>query len=184
MPDLINANLSVYRLNQNDIFSDGRDGSSAANAGAQVFVAEALGQGTDVPAASNAGTGSLIALIKRFLVHFFSVRLIASTTLSVSGDSTVLPAPPAGQEIVITMLRCQSASATSTNVLLKRGTADANPLRLRTTGDGTGISEVYGATEAIHCGNQVPFVVNLSGANAHQISILYYLANVATGLPV
>lgn len=62
--------------------------------------------------------------------------------------------------------------------------AGADPLRLRTTGDGLGISEVYGFTEALRCGANNAFVLNLSGANAHGVSVTYYVASVSTGLPI
>ena len=144
----------------------------------------AIGAPADTPATSNTGAFSLIALVKRFISHYLAPKTTYGALISVSGDNTVIAAPAAGQEIVITALRTQNTTDTATSVLIKKGAADINPLRVRCPVDGSGLSDVYGPANAIRLGDATAFVLNLSAAEAHGVSIIYYLANTSTGLPV
>lgn len=145
---------------------------------------ETVGSTDDSPATTNVGSFSLISLLKRLLSHLLKKRLTFSSIVATSGDNIILQAIDANTEYVITLLRVQARSANSTDILIKKGLVDGTPLRLRTVSDGGGISEVYGFSDSIHCGANNPFVLNFSSPNSHGVSVMYYTANVSTGLPV
>lgn len=141
-----------------------------------------IGAPADSAATSDVGTFSLIALFKRYIARLFATRLYVSSAPSSSGDNTIITAPAAGIRIVITSIRIQNTSGTSTSVLIKDG-ASTTLQRLRTTSDGSGLSEVYSMGGEIRLTAATAFVVNLSGASAHDVSVIYYLETASTGLP-
>lgn len=161
------------------------ESSSVVQASSSTFAVTSTGTGaiTDAAATSDTGSFSLIAFVKRLTAHIFAPRFNYGVLISTINDNTIIAAPTAGNEWVMTTARIQSNVSTVTSVLIKKGASDPNPLRLRTVADGTGLSEVYGFTEAIHFGDGNPIIVNLSSASAHGVSITYYRASVSTRLP-
>lgn len=159
--------------------------SSVVQASSSTFAVTNTGVGAiaDAAATSDTGSFSLIAFVKRLTAHIFAPRINYGVLISTINDNTIVAAPTAGNEWVMTTARIQANAATVTTVLIKKGASDPNPLRLRTVADGGGLSEVYGFSEAIHFGNGNPIIVNLSAAAAHGVSITYYRASVSTGLP-
>ena len=159
----------------------------ATNASTSTLQSEQInnfGASADSPATSSTGSFSFISLFKRFLSHLLSRRSSLGLSISNSGDNIILPAPGANIEYVITALRIQSSTSNTSTVLIKKGASDTNSPRLRTVADASGISEVYGFTEAIRCGANNAFIINLSAGNAHSISVIYYTSSTTTGLPV
>lgn len=144
----------------------------------------AIGPSDAAAATSNTGTASLLALSKRFISHYLAPKSTNGSLISASGDNTIIAAPPAGQEIVVTALRIQNTSSTATSVLIKKGAGDSAPMRVRCPVDGSGLSDVYGPANSIRLGAATAFVINLSAAEAHGVSVVYYLASTTTGLPV
>jgi hypothetical protein len=164
----------------------GSNGDAASPSGSESAQLRSLNDrigATDATAAtSNTGTFSLLAFFKRVIAHLFAARTYLGTTISSSNDNTVIAAPSAGVRIVITKLRIQGSSGVATSCLIKDG-ASTTLERIRTTNDGTGLSEVYGFSEAIRLSAATAFVINLSAANTHEVSVAYYLETVSTGLP-
>ena len=158
--------------------------TDAATLTLQEDLYESLGNVADTAATSNTGSFSLVSFIKRLISHLLAPRTTFGTSISTSGDNTIISAPSSGQEIVIPTLRIQSNVATATSCLIKKGAGDTNPIRVRTNGDASGFSEVYGFSDAIRCGSGNAFIINLSGANDHSVSVSYYLASTTTGLPI
>lgn len=145
-------------------------------------VRDRLSQTTDAPATSNTGAGSPLAFIKRITAHLLAPRLYVATAIATSGDNLIITTPVAGSRIVITKIRIQGTSGIATSVLLKNGSIVI--ARLRTTQDGSGLSEVYGFSDAIRLSAASAFILNLSAANAHSVSLEYYLESTSTGLPL
>jgi len=135
------------------------------------------------PATSNIGDFAIMGFIKRFMAHHLSTRTHVGTTAGSVGDNTIIAAPVAGQRIVITALRIQNATTTPASVLIKSG-ASTTLARLRTAADGSGMSEVYGPSNALRLGTASAFIVNLSAASTHDVSVQYYLETAASVLPV
>lgn len=157
--------------------------TDAATSELQTSLIQNVGAKGDTAATTATGTSSLIALFKRLMAHFTKPRTTYGVLISSINDNPVLPAIDAATEYVITGLRIQAATSNITTVLLKKGASDPNPLRLRTVADGGGMSDVYGFAEGLHWGGNTAFILNLSAANAHGVSVIYYLASVSTGLP-
>ena len=149
-------------------------------------VAAGVGAIADTPATSDTGSFSLIAFVKRLTAHIFAPRTNYGVLISTINDNIIVAAPTAGNEWVMTTCRIQSNAPSGTSsvvALIKKGASDPNPMRLRTTTDGTGMSEVYGFSEAIHFGDGNPIIVNLSATVPHGVTITYYRASVSTRLP-
>ena len=142
----------------------------------------ALGATDDAAATSDTGTFSLISLFKRLLSRLSAPRLYVASSIITSGDNTIISAPGAGVRIVVTGIRIQNSTSTATTVLIKDGAA-TTLARLRTPTDGSGLSENYSLGDEIRLSEATAFVVNLSGANAHGVSVRYWLETVSTGLP-
>jgi hypothetical protein len=141
-----------------------------------------LGATADAAATSDTGTFSLIALFKRYLARIWATKIQTASAISTSGDNTVIAAPAAGTRLVISALRIQNESATATTVLIKAG-AGTTLARLRTATDGSGVSEVYPFGTELRLAAATAFVINLSGANAHGVSVQHWVENTTTGLP-
>jgi hypothetical protein len=172
--------LSWTRIAEKDI--GGGSGGSGGGTGTDT-AGENLGAPESSPATSNSGTFSISSLIKRFLSYFLSEKIYFGTTISTNGANIVIDAPGSTSELCITAIRVQSESPVSTNVLIEKGASDANPIRIRTTGDGTGLSETFGPSNFIACGANNALIIELDGANAHQVSIGYFLRSTTTGIP-
>jgi len=156
--------------------------TGAATAANQTTTNDSIGATSATAATSDTGTFSLISLFKRLLARIGATRLYVGTTVAVSGDNTVIVAPGAGVRIVITGLRVQNETSTATTVLIKDG-ASTTLAKLRTPTDGSGLSENYYLGDEIRLSEDTAFVVNLSGANNHGVSVRYWLETVSTGLP-
>ncbi len=142
------------------------------------------GTGTtaDAAATSETGTFSLISLFKRLLSRLSATRLYVATTISTSGDNTVIAAPAAGTRIVITGIRIQNNTTTATVSLIKDG-ASTILARVRAATDGSGLSENYSFGDELRLTAATAFIINLSGANTHGVSVRYWLETISTGLP-
>lgn len=142
----------------------------------------ALGQ----TAGNNSLSAIALSLNQQALVNKrqSATRTWLSGMFSTSGDNSVIVAPAAGTQIVISELRVQSNATTAQTVLVKRGAADVNPLRIRCVSDGNGLSEAYSTGNELRFGSAVAFMLNLSAPTAVGLTIRYWVENVATGEPV
>ena len=166
-----------------DTASSGLNGRLQRIAQRLTSLISGIGATNDAAATSDTGTFSLISLVKRLLSRLGATRLYVATTIATSGDNTVISAPAAGVRIVITGLRIQNNTSTTTTLLLKDGAA-TTVSRLRAVSDGSGLSENYGLGDEIRLTAATAFVINLSGANSHGVSVRYWLENASTGLPI
>ena len=114
----------------------------------------------------------------------YATRIRLGTQVTTSGDTTIIAAPTSGIRIVICEYRIQNHTSTATTILLKNGTADASPLRIRCPNDGSGDSKEYSTGNEIRLSAATAFVTNSSAATSHGISVRYYLENATTGIPV
>ena len=167
----------------NELQVDVVSSSLPSGAATAASITDNLGTAASAAATSNTGSFSVISFIKRFLSHYLATRTYFANSFAASGDNTVIAAPAAGTRIVITGLRIQGTSGTATTVLIKSG-ASTTLARLRTVADGSGFDAVYGPSNALRLAAAQAFIVNLSGANAHSVSVQYYVETVSTGLPV
>lgn len=93
-----------------------------------------------------------------------------------SGDQTLIAAPGANLEIVIGWIFIQNASAVATTAILK--TTSVNLIRF--LGQNQGDVFAQNVNGAFRLGNNNALLLNLSGGNAHNYSIGYYIDS-ATG---
>jgi hypothetical protein len=97
---------------------------------------------------------------------------ITSTTAS-SGDNTLVAAPGAGLQIVITTLILQNESASATTLIVKAGATAV--LRVLCQNQGDGIALTYPPGQGLALGSNAALVLNLSGANSSGYSITYFI---------
>jgi hypothetical protein len=90
-----------------------------------------------------------------------------------SGDTTLVAAPGAGLQIVITSLVLQNESATATTIILKAGATAL--LRILGQNQGDGLALTFPPGQGLALGSNAALVINLSGANACGYSIMYYV---------
>ena len=95
----------------------------------------------------------------------------ATGTAATSGDNTLIAAPGAGKQIVVSGLVIQNESSTSTTAILKFGATSIMRALFAFQGDGI-VRDVEPAWEV---GNNAALVLNLSGANSHGYSIAYWI---------
>ncbi len=95
------------------------------------------------------------------------------STTSTSGDNTLVAAPGAGLQIVITSLILQNESATATTLIVKAGSSAI--LRVLCQNQGDGLTFIPPAENPLALGANTALVLNLSGANACGYSITYYV---------
>jgi hypothetical protein len=96
-----------------------------------------------------------------------------TSTTATSGDNTLVAAPGAGLQIVITTLILQNESATATTMLVKAGSTAV--LRVLGQNQGDGIALVFPPGQGLALGSNAALVLNLSGANSCGYSIFYYV---------
>jgi hypothetical protein len=103
--------------------------------------------------------------------------LTRGALFNASGDHTVIPAPDAGSRIVYTALRIQSESVDHTpcTVLVRHGSGDTNPLRLRCTRDGSGDSSAFSAGRDISLPPGAALIINCSAPVPIGVSVIYYI---------
>lgn len=102
--------------------------------------------------------------------------LFVTGNTNTSGDQTLIASPGAGLEIVITWIFIQNASSTATTAILKTTTTNF----VRFLGQNQGDMFAQNINGAFRLGNSNALLLNLSGANAHNYSIGYYIDS-ATG---
>lgn len=100
--------------------------------------------------------------------------LVVAGTAASSGDNTLIAAPGAGRQIVVSGLQIQNESAVSTTVIVKFGATAA--IRSILTAQGTGF--IRDPEPAFEVGNNNALVLNLSGANSHNYSVFYWIDSV------
>ena len=157
--------------------------TDAATATLQSALNDLIGAENEAPADSTDGTHSLNALQKRELTRRYADRTSVSGVVATSGDNAAtIAAPAAGNRIVITDLRVQNTTADETTVLFKSGTTTIS--HLITNAVGSGIDKDYDYGNELRLGTAEAFIINLSGATSHRVSVRYYVENATTGLPV
>jgi hypothetical protein len=97
---------------------------------------------------------------------------LTSTTAS-SGDNTLVAAPGAGLQIVITALILQNESTTATTLIVKAGATAV--LRVLCQNQGDGLALTFPPGQGLALGSNAALVLNLSGANSCGYSITYYV---------
>jgi hypothetical protein len=102
----------------------------------------------------------------RYRMNFYSAAPAAS------GDQDLLAAPPAGSEYVLAFIGVQNASSTATTWQLKAGASIF--MRMLDQNQGDGVALVFPPGQEIRLGSGNKLVLNLSGANAHNVSIGYW----------
>ncbi len=105
-----------------------------------------------------------------------SMETPQATTEAASGDNTVLAAPGADWRIVITDLVVQNESATETTVILKDGTTSIWRGLLQNQGDALSLS--FTPERYLKLTENTAFIVNLSAANSHGVSVYYFKENI------
>jgi hypothetical protein len=107
------------------------------------------------------------------------------STITLINDTSVVNAPGAGLQFAIRRLRAQNADNLDRSILIKGGTgAGPTVAGAQATIVGTGISEVYDASNELVLPENTALVINLSVAGSVTASIGYYVRSVASGLPV
>ena len=125
-------------------------------------------------------TGSAAAIVN---ARKIARRIGVSDIYSTSGDTTVIAAPAAGVEIVISEIILQNNVATLQSAQIKRGAADTNPIRVRMNADSYGIATPYTEGNELRLGAATALVLNLSAATGVTLTSRYWLETVATGMP-
>ena len=157
--------------------------TDAATATLQSALNDLIGAENEAPADSDDGTHSLNALQKRELARRYADRTSVDGVVATSGDNAAtIAAPAAGSRIVITDLRVQNTTADETTILFKSGTTTINSLI--TNAVGGGIDKDYDYGNELRLGTAEAFIINLSGATSHRVSVRYYVENATTGLPI
>lgn len=90
-----------------------------------------------------------------------------ATTISTSGDNTVVAAPGAGNRFVIKDLVIQNESATTTTVLVKSGSTTCWRAVLA---ERQALTLSFETLQEWRLGTNEALVINLSGANSHGVS--------------
>ncbi len=98
-------------------------------------------------------------------------------TAVVLGNTTIIPAPPAGQRIVVSSFVIQNETAVATTMQLYDGAAVA---RFRCLGQnqGDGLALTFCAGREWRLSDGQALVYNLSGANQCNYSVLYWVEDV------
>lgn len=92
-------------------------------------------------------------------------------TAASSGDNTLIAAPGAGLQLVISGLIIQNESSTATTGIIKFGSTAKMRSLFQAQGDGV----VRDLVPAWEVGNNAALVLNLSGANSHGYSVSYWI---------
>jgi hypothetical protein len=155
-------------------------GAGSASVGA--FTNLALGALNDAAATSPTGNFSLVSLAKRDAARRDVTLINLRPTVTNSGDTSVVNAPGAGLQIAIRRLRVQNGDDLTRSILIRGGATTV--AGCQGTIIGTGLSEVYDASNELVLPENTALVINLSVAGSVTASIGYYVRSVATGLPV
>ena len=142
-----------------------------------------VGLPNDAVATSPTGNFSLVSLAKRDAARRDVTLINIRSTITLINDTSVVNAPGAGLQFAIRRLRVQNADNLDRSILIKGGAA-VTVAGAQATIIGTGLSEVYDASNELVLPENTALVVNLSVAGSVTASIGYYVRSVATGLPV
>jgi hypothetical protein len=143
---------------------------------------EAFGNIGDTAATNNTGTWSFLSLFKRIVVRLLAEKLVISGSISSSGDTEIIAAPGVGQELVIVRERWQMEASTPTTLVLSNGVDNLQRFRGASESDGFDINYPFGSE--LRIGNNNAYTANLSAGTSFGYSIMYYIANSSTQLPV
>jgi len=100
-------------------------------------------------------------------------QLTATGTRSAAGDNTLIAAPGAGKQIVISALILQNESATATTMIVKAGATAV--LRCLNQNQGDGLALHFAPERELQLGANAALILNLSGANACGYSVIYHV---------
>ena len=100
-------------------------------------------------------------------------QLTATGAAAGSGDNTLIAAPGAGKQIVVSSLILQNESATATTMIVKAGSTAI--LRVLGQNQGDGAALVFPPERCLLIGANAALVLNLSGANSCGYSVVYYV---------
>lgn len=95
-----------------------------------------------------------------------------TTTISTSGDNTIIAAPGAGQQTYIRTIQIQLEASTATTAIIKFGTTAKWRVLMQNQGDGLAFSFPIAGEWAV--GDNLALVVNLSGNNSVNVSVSHY----------
>lgn len=93
-----------------------------------------------------------------------------------SGDNSVVAAPGANKRIVVKAIVVQNTTATATTVVLKDGATAKHTSLLQNQGDMFGRAFEFGYEWQLTANTAL--VVNLSGANSHNVNVEYWIEDV------
>jgi len=102
-----------------------------------------------------------------------SKKLHISGSFNTNGNQTLVGAPPAGYEIVVAHWSIQNSTGTSTIAKLLAGSFPFFVQVFPTTGFQS--STVYPQGLEERCGSGNALILNLSGANAHYVTLGYWI---------
>jgi hypothetical protein len=94
------------------------------------------------------------------------------STTATNGDNTLVAAPGAGLQHIITSIILQLEAATATTLILKAGSTAVMRILCQNQGDGCAL--VFPAGQGLALGSNAAMVLNLSGTNTCGYSIQYY----------
>lgn len=100
---------------------------------------------------------------------------VVSGQTAVSGDNTIIAAPVSGRAIVIQSIFLQNTTANPTTMILKDGTGGAELARFLGQSQGQAIERSLAFGPYLRCSPSNALVLNLSGANACNYTIYYWI---------
>lgn len=100
--------------------------------------------------------------------------LYYSGTKNGNGDNTVVAAPGASLAIVLVSVLLQNTTTNATTMLLKDGTSGSEIIGVLGQNQGDGLSIVWPADARPKLSANTLLNLNLSGANACRVSVVYY----------
>ena len=104
------------------------------------------------------------------------MRNLIAGTKNASGDNTLIAAPGAGMNIVVSSIVIQNESAIPTTILLKSGSTVLMRHLLQNQGDVFGRAWENGAE--LELGDNEALILNLSAANSHGYNVEYWTESV------
>ena len=98
---------------------------------------------------------------------------VAEGDVSVTGATTVIAAPGAGVNIVLSSMLIQNISAVATTAQVVDGNGNVSAAHLLQT-QGAGLSIAWPVAREWRCPDNTPLSISLSAANLHHYTIYYY----------
>ncbi len=98
---------------------------------------------------------------------------VAEGDVSVTGATTVIAAPGAGVNLVLSSMLIQNVSAVATTVQVVDGNGNVTADHLLQT-QGAGLSVAFPVAREWRCPDATPLSISLSAANLHRYTIYYY----------